>query len=67
LSVKYFPTDDAGTGDPNEDDLPEEPEDLLGKAVTFRVEIEKAKDLPADLSKNVFVSYKFGFEGNKVV
>lgn len=28
LSVKYFPTDEAGTGDPDEDDLPEEPEEL---------------------------------------
>jgi len=40
---------------------------LLGKAISFRVEIEKAKDLPQELSKNVFVSYKFGFEGNRVV
>ncbi|CDW79443.1 kinesin motor domain containing protein [Stylonychia lemnae] len=66
LSVKYFPTDEAGQGEPNEDDLPEEPEDLLGKPVTFRVEIEKAKDLPVELSKNTFVNYKFGFEGNKI-
>ena len=28
LSVKYFPTDDAGTGEPDEDSLPESPEDL---------------------------------------
>jgi hypothetical protein len=28
LSVKYFPTDDAGEGEPDEDLLPEEPEDL---------------------------------------
>ena len=28
LSVKYFPTDDHGTGVPDDDMLPEEPEDL---------------------------------------
>lgn len=65
LSVKYFPTDETGEGEPEEDLLPEEPEDLLGKAIAFRVEIEKAKDLPKDLCKNVFVSYNLHFDRNR--
>lgn len=60
LGVKYFPTDASGTGEINEDDLPEDPDDtnfLLGKPLTFRMEIDSAKDLPKDLCKNVFVTY----------
>lgn len=62
LAVKYFPTDETGEGEPDEDLLPEEPEDLLGKAITFRVEIEKGKELPKDLCKNVFVTYSLNFD-----
>jgi len=64
LAVKYFPTDETGDGEPEEDLLPEEPEDLLGKSITFRVEILNASGLPKDLSKNVFVTYKLGYERN---
>lgn len=65
LSVKYYPTDASGTGEINEDDLPEDPDDtefLLGKPLTFRMEIEKAKDLPKDLCKNVFVTYALNLD-----
>lgn len=34
--------------------------------MTFRVEIESAKDLPMDLCKNVFVKYGLFFEKGKV-
>ena len=65
LAVKYFPTDDTGEGEPDEDLLPDEPEDLLGKAISFRLEIEKAKELPKDLCKNVFVSYGLNFDKSR--
>ena len=68
LSVKYFPTDETGEGEPDEDLLPEEPEELEGKAIAFRVEIEKAQDLPNDMNKNVFVTYGLFFDkGDKSV
>lgn len=28
LGIKYFPTDETGTGEPDEDSLPEEPDEL---------------------------------------
>jgi hypothetical protein len=43
LGVKYFPTDVSGTGEIEEEDLPEDPDDtefLLGKPLTFRMEID---------------------------
>lgn len=65
LKVRYCPTDDTGEGEPDEDLLPEEPEDLLGKAITFKVEIDGAKELPKDLCKNVFVSYGLNFDKSR--
>jgi hypothetical protein len=65
LKVRYIPTDDTGEGEPDEDLLPEEPEDLLGKAIAFKVEIDGAKDLPKDLCKNVFVTYALNFDRNR--
>lgn len=63
--MKYFPTDDTGEGEPDEDLLPEEPEELLGKAITFRIEIDKARELPKELCKNVFVSYGLNFDRSR--
>ena len=33
LSVKYFPSDDTGRQEPDEEDLPEEPEDLSNHSI----------------------------------
>lgn len=62
LSIKYWPCDSKGTGEPDEELLVEEPQELLGKEIFFRVEIELAKNLPKDLCKNVFVTYQFKHE-----
>jgi len=62
LMAKYFPMDSTGEGDPPEDDLPDEPDDMLGKPIDFRIELDWAKQLPADVCKNVFVEYGFYFE-----
>lgn len=40
----------------------DEPHELVGKEVFFRVEIDRASNLPADLCKNVFVTYQFKHE-----
>lgn len=62
LNVSYYPTNETGEGEPDEDLLPDEPEDLIGKSINFRIEIEKAKDLPKDLCKNSFVTYGLNFD-----
>jgi hypothetical protein len=65
LAVKYFPTDDTGENEPEDDMLVEEPEELLGKAITFRLEIASAKGLPKELCKNTFVSYGLTFDRSR--
>lgn len=62
LQVRYVPTNDSGEGEPDDENIPDEPTDLIGKTITFRVEIDKAGDLPKDLSKNVFVTYTLNFD-----
>mmetsp|Transcript_24870 Transcript_24870/g.17584 ORF Transcript_24870/g.17584 Transcript_24870/m.17584 type:complete len:182 (+) Transcript_24870:2474-3019(+) len=64
LDIACWPCDSEGTGEPDDDLLVEEPKELLGKEMYFRVMINKAKNLPADLCKNVFVTYQFKNEPN---
>lgn len=62
LMVKYWPCAADGVGEPVDDVMCDEPHELVGKEVYFRVEIDTAHDLPADLCKNVFVRYAFKHE-----
>jgi len=64
LDVAIWPCDAEGSGEPDDDLLVEDPKELLGKEMYFRVMINKAKNLPADLCKNVFVTYQFKNEPN---
>lgn len=40
-----------------DDQIPEEPEDLLGQEIKFVINIDKAADLPENFCKNVYVEY----------
>jgi len=62
LDIKYWPCAADGVSEPADDVLCDEPHELVGKEVNFRVEIKGATGLPADLFKNVFVRYSFKHE-----
>lgn len=62
LMVKYWPCAENGIDEPSDDVMVDEPSELVGKEVYFRVEIDGASNLPADLCKNVFVTYQFKHE-----
>lgn len=57
LKLEYWPTAPDGIGEPADDMLCDEPQELVGKEIFFRVEIHSASSLPSDLCKNVFVTY----------
>ena len=57
LMVKYWPCAADGVGEAEDDVMVDEPRELVGKEVFFRVEIDHATNLPAELCKNVFVTY----------
>lgn len=64
LSVQYTPCAENGIDEPEDDVQCDEPHELVGKECWFRVEIENAKGLPADLCKDTYVTYSFKHEPN---
>ena len=62
IKCSYWPCDISGEGEPDDDLIVEDPQELLNKEIFFRVEIEKCIGLPEDLCKNVFVTYIFKHE-----
>lgn len=65
IKVAYYPCDHTGQGEPDEDLMVDEEQDptaLIGKDLYFRVEINTAKDLPKELSKDTFVTYELKSE-----
>ena len=65
LQVNMIPVDQEGNEDIAEDDLPDQPEDLLDRRIDFMVNITHAKDLPSNFCKDVFVEYQFYLEDKK--
>ena len=57
LDVNIIPVDAQGNEDIPEDDLPAEPSELLDRQIDFIVSIERARDLPSNFCKDVFVEY----------
>ena len=47
--------DTEGNDEIAEEDLPDQPEDLLDRRIDFIVSIMRAKDLPSNFCKDVFV------------
>jgi hypothetical protein len=62
LMIKYWPCAENGVDEPDDDALCDEPKELVGKEIFFRVEIDHATSLPDELCKNVFVTYQFKHE-----
>jgi len=57
LNIKYWPCASDGVGEAEDDVMVDEPKELVGKEIYFRVEIDSASNLPVELCKNVFVTY----------
>ena len=57
LEVNLIPVDAEGNEDIADEDLPEQPEDLMDRRVDFLVNISRASDLPSNFCKDVFVQY----------
>lgn len=65
LLVNIIPVDENGSQDFADEDLPEEPEDLMNRPLNFVVEIEKAIQLPMDFCKDTYVEYQFYLDETK--
>lgn len=61
LHTSYIPCNSQG-GPPDEELEVDDPSELLGKEIYFKVMILDAKGLPAELQKEVYVTYCFKHE-----
>ena len=66
LKVGYFPCDSVGTGEPDDETLVEEPEELLGQTIYFNVQVDAITNLPPDLCTDVFVTYALKHEPDNI-
>ena len=57
LDVNVIPVDPDGNEDLADEDLPDAPEELLNRRIDFLVNIERARNLPGNFCKDVFVEY----------
>jgi hypothetical protein len=63
LNCRYAPCDAEGDShNVPEELLVDEPEELLGREMYFKVQVHSCKDLPEELCKNVFVTYQMKHE-----
>lgn len=66
VNLGYWPCAENGVDEPEDDVFCDEPHELVGKKVNFKVEINDAEDLPADLCKNSYVTYSLKYEPDTV-
>jgi len=64
LRVQYTPCAENGIDEPEDDVQCDEPHELVGKECWFRVEIDQAMNLPAELCQDTYVTYSFKHEPN---
>ena len=60
-----IPIDQDGNTDIDEEMLPDAPEDLLNRRIDFLISIVRAKNLPSNFNKDVFVEYQLYLDETK--
>lgn len=65
LDVNIVPVDENGNEEIPDEDVPDQPEDLLNRRIDYLVQISQAKDLPSNFCKDVFVEYQIYLEEEK--
>jgi len=62
LKIRIRQCDETGEGNPPADMNVQNPNQLLGKRMWFRVEVISAKNVPPEFNKDLFVTYNFKFD-----
>lgn len=65
VHINLVPCDDSGNEDLDEDALPNDPNELLGQELNFKVQISHLSNLPDDFGSNIFCEYKFYMDEKK--
>ena len=59
MHLNLVPCTQDGNEDLDEDQLPEEPYDLIGESLDFKVKISSIYDLPEEFCGDMYCEYKF--------
>ena len=65
LSMNVVPCEEDGNEELNEDMLSDDPFDLIGQSLDFKVKIDKVSGLPYDQFQNIFCEYEFYIDQKK--
>ena len=59
LSINLVPCEEDGNEELDEDNIADEPEELINMPMDFKVKIDRITGLPEDFCTNIFCEYKF--------
>lgn len=59
IHLNVVPCDPDGNEELNEDLMTDDPKDLIGNQLDFKVKIEKLTKLPEDFCRNIYCEYQF--------
>lgn len=65
LTVNVVPCEEDGNEELNEENLSDDPMDLLNNALDFKVKIDKITGLPPDFCRNIYCEYEFYMDKTK--
>ena len=57
--MNVLPCEENGNEELDEDNISDNPEDLIGNQIDFKVIIENITNLPEDFCRNIYCEYEF--------
>jgi hypothetical protein len=65
VHINAVPCDENGNEEFEEEDLTDDPMDMLNKELHFKIKIDKITNLPEDFCRDIFCEYKFFLDETK--
>ena len=65
LTINVIPCEEDGNESLDEDQISDNPEDMIGQSINFKVNITNITNLPEDFCKNIFCEYEYYVGGQK--
>jgi hypothetical protein len=65
LTINVIPCEEDGNTSIDEDMLSDNPEDMIGQSINFKVTIDNITNLPEDFCRNIFCEYEYYVGGQK--
>jgi len=65
LTINVIPCEEDGNESIDEDMISDNPEDMIGQSIDFKVKIDNITNLPEDFCRNIFCEYEYYVGGQK--